>query len=166
MTRKYHIADARMSLASALLKRVFIHKTLGVPWSAITFSRKRDAKHGKPCYISSSSQQQVEFNVSHQAGLVALVGAVGSNIDLGVDIVCVNERNDYRVIDDEGFDGWIDMYAELFSAQELFDMKYTAPLFTLPDNTLITPDMLGRQDRVCSRNQQLKATVLSPQRQS
>lgn len=163
ITRKYHIADARMSLASALLKRLFIHNTLGIPWKEITFSRKRDPKHGKPCYIapSSPSTHQVEFNISHQAGLVALVGAKivgeeGLDVELGVDIVCVNERNDYRVIDEEGFDGWVDMYAEIFSHEELFEMKYTATPFTLPSGETVTAEMLGRQDRVCSRHQTLK----------
>lgn len=162
ITRKVHIADARMSLASALLKRLFIHKTLHVPWFTITFSRKRDPKHGKPCYISSTSgASEVEFNISHQAGLVALVGSKVSDLDveLGVDIVCVNERNDYKTIDEEGFDGWVDMYAEVFSHEELFDMKYSAPTFKLPSGETVTPDMLGRQDRVCNRNQELSVVL-------
>lgn len=150
-----------MSLASALLKRLFIHRTLNVPWSEITFARKRDAKHGKPCYIAANPVHAVEFNISHQAGLVALVGAKVADLDveLGVDIVCVNERNDYRVIDEQGLDGWVDMYSEIFSDEELFDIKYVAPSFSLPDGTLITPEMLGRQDRCCTRHQTLKVKL-------
>ena len=92
----------------------------------------------------------MEFNVSHQAGLVALVGCKTSEleVELGVDIVCVNERNDYRVIDEEGFNGWVDIYSEIFSQEESFDMKYNADAFHLLDGTLITPDLLGRTTAV------------------
>jgi hypothetical protein len=38
--RKYHAADARMSLASALLKRVYVAKATGIPWAEIRFSRR------------------------------------------------------------------------------------------------------------------------------
>lgn len=169
MTRKYHVADARMSLASALLKRVFVHNTLGIPWKDITFGRKRDPKHGKPCALLAApllGPAPVEFNVSHQAGLVALVGCATADLDveLGVDIVCVNERNDYRVIDDEGLDGWVDMYAELFSGEEIFDMKYNADAFPLLDGTLVTPEMLGRHDRCCARGQEFSITLPSGER--
>lgn len=168
--RKYHIADARMSLGSALLKRVFIHKALGIPWSDIRFSRKRDPKHGKPCALAASpftsqsySPAPVEFNISHQAGLVALVGCKTDEIDveLGVDIVCVNERNDSRTIDEEGFDGWVDIYQEIFSQEEMFDMKYHADSIQLLDGTTVTPEMLGRHDRCVSKNQSLTITLPS-----
>lgn len=166
MTRKYHIADARMSLASALLKRLFVHKTLGIPWKDIRFSRKSDPKHGKPCALLPAPQHgpaPVEFNISHQAGLVALVGCHTDDLDveLGVDIVCVNERNDYRVIDEEGFDGWIDMYAEIFSLEESFDMKYNCDPFPLLDGIIVTPAMLGRHDRCCRRGQDFSVTLPS-----
>ncbi|KAF1937994.1 4'-phosphopantetheinyl transferase [Clathrospora elynae] len=166
VTRKYHIADARMSLASALLKRLFVHKTLGIPWNAITFGRKRDPKHGKPIALAvlpALGPAPVEFNISHQAGLVVLVGCHTADLDveLGVDIVCVNERNDYRVIDEEGFDGWVDIYSEIFSQEESFDIKYNADNFPLLDGTLITPAMLGRHDRCCARNQHLSITLPS-----
>ncbi|KAF2850368.1 4'-phosphopantetheinyl transferase [Plenodomus tracheiphilus IPT5] len=162
VTRKYHIADARMSLASALLKRLFIHHALGTPWKDIKFSRKRDPKHGKPCAIlPNGSPAPVEFNISHQAGLVALVGSKTDQheVELGVDIVCVNERNDLRTIDEEGFNGWIDIYSEIFSQEESFDMKYTGLSFPLLDGTIITPDLLGRHDRCCTRGQDLPVTL-------
>jgi 4'-phosphopantetheinyl transferase len=91
-----------MSLGSALLKRLFVHQTLDVPWKDIKFGRKRDPKHGKPCALLAPTTPHpsplpapIEFNVSHQAGLVALVGCKADILDaeLGVDIVCVNERN-------------------------------------------------------------------------
>ncbi|OAK93982.1 4'-phosphopantetheinyl transferase [Phaeosphaeriaceae sp. SRC1lsM3a] len=170
VSRKYHIADARMSLGSALLKRLFVHKTLGIPWKDITFGRKRDPKHGKPCALlpptapgSSPLPAPVEFNISHQAGLVALVGCKSEHLDaeLGVDIVCVNERNDYRIIDDEGFEGWVDVYSELFSPEESFDMKYNADAFPLLDGTMVSPSMLqaSRHDRCTRRHQTLRVTL-------
>jgi 4'-phosphopantetheinyl transferase len=162
-----------MSLGSALLKRLFVHKTLGIPWKDIKFGRKRDPKHGKPIALlppisphsSSPIPAPLEFNVSHQAGLVALVGCKSTDLDaeLGVDIVCVNERNDYRVIDEEGFDGWVDIYSEIFSHEESFDMKYNADSFPLLDGTLVTPTMLQplRHDRCTRRNQMLRVALPS-----
>lgn len=153
-----------MSLASALLKRLFVHKTLGIPWKDITFGRKRDPKHGKPCALLPPplhGPAPCEFNVSHQAGLVALVGCKIDELDaeLGVDIVCVNERNEGKMIDEEGFEAWVDMYAEIFSHEELFDIKYNAPSFPLLDGTRTTPAMLGRHDRCCSRGKELSITL-------
>lgn len=161
-----------MSLGSALLKRLFVHKSLGIAWEDITFGRKRDPKHGKPCALlppesshSGPIPAPLEFNISHQAGLVALVGCRTGDLDaeLGVDIVCVNERNDFRVIDEEGFDGWVDMYAELFSQEEIFDMKYNADAFPLLDGTMITPPQLQahRHDRCTRRNEHLTITLPS-----
>ncbi|KAF2681770.1 phosphopantetheinyl transferase [Lentithecium fluviatile CBS 122367] len=171
--RKYHIADAKMSLASALLKRLFIVKTLGIPWQDIRFGRKRDPKHGKPCaMLLDGTPAPVEFNVSHQAGLVAIVGCKTdkggekSEVELGVDIVCINERNDYRLIDQEGFDGWVDVYQEIYSEEESWDMKYNVDSFPLLDGTMVAQDMLGRHDRCCRRDQNLFATLPSGEKRS
>ena len=117
--------DAKNSLASALLKRAFIAKAFRVPWSSIKFSRKGDPVHGKPCYgFPNGSIPAVDFNISHQAEFVALIGTTKKGVDVGVDITCVNERNDYRHIDQDGFDGFVDIYDEVFSQQELWDIKY------------------------------------------
>ncbi|PGH13396.1 hypothetical protein AJ79_03675 [Helicocarpus griseus UAMH5409] len=91
----YHLSDRHMSLASYLLKYLFIHRTCRVPWSQIIISRT-PAPHKRPCYIPLQQQQQqqqqqklpgeketspipipnIEFNVSHQASLVALAGCI------------------------------------------------------------------------------------------
>lgn len=147
-----------MSLASGLLKRLYIFKTLGIEWSKIRYGRKGDPKHGKPCaLLLDGTIAPIEFNISHQAGLVALVGWNTDEVELGVDIVCVNERNDYRLIDQEGFDGWVDVYQEIFSQEESWDMKYNVDPFKLLDGTEITPEDIGRNDRCCARNQELNA---------
>ncbi|CAI6341135.1 unnamed protein product [Periconia digitata] len=167
--RKFRIADAKMSLASALLKRLFVAKTLGTPWKSIRFGRKRDPKHGKPCAeLPDGTRLPVEFNISHQAGLVALVGCITKDSassleepEVGVDIVCVNERNDYRLVDEEGFDGWVDVYQEIFNEEESWDMKYNVDPFKLLDGTIVDASMLGRHDRCCVRNKDLVATLPS-----
>jgi 4'-phosphopantetheinyl transferase len=85
--RKYQIADAKMSLASALVKRAYIVKCLhscgitNVSWSKINFIRAPDPVHGKPKWnppdraIPGMPWPHIDFNVSHQGGLVTLVGA-------------------------------------------------------------------------------------------
>ncbi|XTI83046.1 4'-phosphopantetheinyl transferase [Cenococcum geophilum] len=160
--RKYHIADAKMALGSALLKRLFVSKSLGLPWLDIRFGRKGDPKHGKPCcLLPDGSTAPIEFNVSHQAGLVALVGCQIADMELGADIVCVNERNDYRVIDQDGFDGWVDVYQEIFSAEESWDMKYNTDPFKLLDGTELSPADVGRNDRCCTRDKELTVVLKS-----
>ncbi|KAK5017066.1 phosphopantetheinyl transferase [Cryomyces antarcticus] len=160
--RKVYIQDARMSLGSALLKRAYISQTLGIPWRDIKLGRQGDPKHGKPCYVPpDGSPSPIDFNVSHQAGLVTLVGCdnrSGSRVYVGADIVCVNERDDYRTIDADGFDGWVDIYGEVFGEEERWDMKYNvAPdVVRLLDGTEVGGDELGRHDRVCRREQQCK----------
>ena len=145
VTRKYHVADARMALASALLKRLFVHTALGLAWRDIAFERRRDAVHGKPSAVLPSGEPApVEFNLSHQAGLVALVGCTTADGDpevevaLGVDVVCVNERGgDMPSIRRQGFPAWLDTYADVFGAQELSDMA-------LPGGDALLPAQLRR----------------------
>lgn len=153
-----------MSLASALLKRLFVSKTLGIPWFDVRYGRRRDQTHGKPCaLLPDGSHAPIEFNVSHQNGLVALVGCNDPEAELGVDIVCTNERTEYnyKLIDREGFDGWVDIYEEIFSEEEMWDMKYNLDPFPLLDGTEVTAEMLGRYDRVCKRGQLVFATLPS-----
>jgi 4'-phosphopantetheinyl transferase len=142
-----------MSLASALLKRLFVSKSLGIPWNEVRYGRKRDPVHGKPCaLLADGSQAPVEFNVSHQNGLVALVGS--SSIDAE------------RGVDREGLDGWVDIYEDIFSDEEAWDMKFNVDPFPLLDGTEVTAEMLGRHDRVCKRNQTLCATLPSGEKRS
>ncbi|EKG13433.1 4'-phosphopantetheinyl transferase [Macrophomina phaseolina MS6] len=164
--RKHFIQDARLSLGSALLKRAFVSRATGTPWHAVRFGRAGDPVHGKPCCVDERGVPVpgVTFNISHQAGLVALVGSTLPGAELGVDVVCVNERNDYRVIDRDGFEGWVDMYDEIFSAEECWDMKYSLGdgAVQLLDGTFLTPAELGRADRCCRRDQTLTAARRRP----
>ncbi|KAF2087104.1 hypothetical protein K490DRAFT_65969 [Saccharata proteae CBS 121410] len=163
VTRKHFARDARMSLASALLKRFYIVRTISVPWSRIHFSRLRDPIHGKPCLLSPTTNLPVatpSFNVTHQAGLVALIGSSRETTDVGIDIVCVNERNDTLAIDRDGFGAWVDVYEDFFSEAELFDIKYSIPEpgITLLDGTQLSSADLGRHDR-CVRRDQLLTVI-------
>lgn len=103
---KYNVADARMSLASALLKRAYISKVTSLPLASIQIST-RGSIFGKPYFLPPAHLQgdqlpYIDFNVSHQAGLVILVGiAVRGRSDMtmrveevliGCDVVAPRER--------------------------------------------------------------------------
>ncbi|KAF2456937.1 hypothetical protein BDY21DRAFT_271884, partial [Lineolata rhizophorae] len=154
VVRKHNARDARMSLGSALLKRLFATRALGIPWDAVRLGRRGDARHGKPCVrLADGRDAAADFNVTHQAGIVALVGCAAADVEVGVDVVCVNERNDYRVIDRDGFDGWVDLYEDFFSDEERWDMKYNVDRVTLLDGRTLSGEQLGRADRCCVRDQ-------------
>lgn len=133
--RKFHfLKDAKLSVASSLLKRFFVNTAADVRWQDITFYRTGDAKHGKPSYrLPGDTEPYLDFNVSHQAGVV-VGGCTTSGALLGVDIVCTNERNHAKMIDLEGFEAWIDMHADVFSAEDVAQMK-----------TGKAPDMAGNE---------------------
>ncbi|KAI5252580.1 putative phosphopantetheinyl transferase [Aureobasidium subglaciale] len=170
--RKMFIADARMSLASALLKRLFISRALDIPWQDVKIARKGDPKHGKPCAVlPTGSFADIDFNISHQAGLVSLVGwkpptGQSHSALVGADIVCVNERDDYRTIDAEGFDAWIDIYEDIFSEAERWDMKYNVDYVTLLDGRIVKGRDLGRLDRGIQRNKDLAITLNTGEKRS
>lgn len=123
------VRDAKMALGSHLLKHYVISKLHGVPWRETTITR--DAKT-KPVYVDpATGRQPVSFNVSHQAGLVALVAVAGYHpeggaVDVGVDVVCVSERRDrdHRMVADEGWPAYVDMHADVFAPGEAEYLKY------------------------------------------
>ncbi|KAJ5040592.1 uncharacterized protein L3040_006244 [Drepanopeziza brunnea f. sp. 'multigermtubi'] len=120
----YHLKDAKMSLVSHLLKRLII-TTLDIPWPRSIVSR--DSK-GKPCFIPEDCGSHVvlDFNVSHQAGLVSLIAIIGlQGAQVGTDIVCANERlqQDTTHISKHGFEDWVDMHADVLADSEVRFMK-------------------------------------------
>ncbi|KAI1114755.1 phosphopantetheinyl transferase [Nemania sp. NC0429] len=124
----YFVADAKMALASHLLKHWVVSKYCGVPWGETRLSAD---KNKKPIFEDAAGRQPVVFNVSHQAGLVALVAAHGydgddsSKVDIGVDVVCVNERQrrDHQMIRAEGWAKFVDMHADVFGHSEAAYLK-------------------------------------------
>ncbi|KAF9893380.1 hypothetical protein FE257_011812 [Aspergillus nanangensis] len=145
--RFFHLKDRHMSLASNLLKYLFIHRTCHIPWSDIKISRTA-APHHRPCFIPSANTPTPEFNVSHQASLVALAGtsspppppttttpspSLPSPLNpssphlpqVGIDITCVNERRNPKTPPPtiQSLADFVDIFAEVFSARELATIK-------------------------------------------
>lgn len=130
MLKYFFVRDAKMALASHFLKHYVLSKTLGLPWSATHLTR--DA-HGKPVHTSPDGSRPVEFNVSHQNGVVALAAVAGWDgpgpVDVGVDVVCVGERadRDHKMIAAEGWARFVDMHADVFGRSETADLKAVSP---------------------------------------
>ncbi|KAI9716376.1 MAG: hypothetical protein M1828_000365 [Chrysothrix sp. TS-e1954] len=117
----YFLKDAKLSVGASLLKRLFIVlNTAASSWSDVVFARRGDSRHGKPCYAATNTDHvKLDFNVSHQAGLVALAGCLDPGDEIGVDIVCVDERDNSRMIQREGFEAFVNMHREVFSDADL-----------------------------------------------
>jgi 4'-phosphopantetheinyl transferase len=112
-----------MSLVSQLLKHWVASQVCGVPWENTSISK--DA-NGKPIYVSPDGGRNISFNVSHQAGLVPLVATSNTDLDVGVDVVCVNERQDADMehIRRNGLFSFIDMHADVFHPEEIGFLKH------------------------------------------
>ncbi|OAX77444.1 hypothetical protein ACJ72_08257 [Emergomyces africanus] len=163
----YHLSDRHMSLASYLLKYLFIHRTCRVPWNQIVISRT-PAPHKRPCYIPQHQPEtplrlpgnenqtpisNIEFNVSHQASLIALAGCISgpalpraedissaqpratpgaannshsSPVQIGIDITCTDDptrRNRSPPKTEAELHSFVDIFSEVFSQNELDAMK-------------------------------------------
>lgn len=139
----YHLKDRHMSLASYLLKYLFIHRSCRVPWNEIRLSRT-PPPHSRPCFIplpksgegNCEKTVNVEFNVSHQASLVVLAGTTflpssSGDVDvpqIGIDITCVDEegrrgRKHANLATVPAFENFVDVFAEVFSPREVQTMK-------------------------------------------
>ncbi|KAF2663097.1 hypothetical protein BT63DRAFT_430657 [Microthyrium microscopicum] len=164
---KYRFPDACMSLGSALLKRAFLAKATGLPWSSIAFSRRLDPRLGKPCWASppgappNDEWPHIDFNVSHQKGLVVLVGAVGRGApvpDVSVDLTSPNERNDMASIAGSDVPTFLAVFSDVFSEQELFALAWSLPpqgSVRLLDGEEVSNVILGRLDRTVKCGQAL-----------
>ncbi|KAL1991275.1 hypothetical protein VTN49DRAFT_5779 [Thermomyces lanuginosus] len=140
-------ADRHMSLASNLLKYLFVHRKCRLPWREVTISRTPDP-HRRPCFIApDGSLPSVEFNVSHQASLVAFAGCIIPRREqphnavipappvlsnptipqVGIDVTCANEPSrggaDRRPKTLDALAEFVDVFAEVFSQRELTTMK-------------------------------------------
>lgn len=145
-----------MALVSHLLKHWAVATTCGVPWSQTGLGRD---ERGKPIFTtrtgSSSStataRQPVFFNVSHQAGLVALIAATKSSttgdvddnwrVDVGTDIVCTSERRerDHKMIRENGWSEFVNMHAEVFGRAETEHLKHGDLLRTSSSSSSSSP---------------------------
>ncbi|KAG5983378.1 hypothetical protein E4U54_006247 [Claviceps lovelessii] len=124
---KYHfVKDAKMALASALLKRHAITSSCAgrIPWSRALFTRD---EHTKPVFRLPDGSEPLIFNVSHQAGLVCLLGvyAPPGDVSVGVDIACPSERRerDHALVAEDGWAKFVEMHDSVFSAAEAARLK-------------------------------------------
>jgi 4'-phosphopantetheinyl transferase len=126
-----------MVLGSHLLKHYLIAKFCGTSWWQIKLSTDQ---YKKPIYRDpATGKLPIAFNVSHQAGLVALIAVHGYNqatsgeVEVGVDVVCTSERreHDFKSIQKEGWTGFVDVYADVFARSEANYLKYQI-LSTVP----------------------------------
>jgi len=142
-----------MSLASHLMKHLAVVKLCGFPWSKSVINRD---EHGKPCFRPLSADgKMVDFNVSHQAGIVTLIGCSNFEVEVGTDVVCVNERNDYSMIERDGLFAWIDLHADVFAPSEVQHLKFDTTNLTLPEH----PNLAGYARDAIARCQWRHKTV-------
>lgn len=129
--RFYFPKDAKLSLASNLLKRRAITHACHIAWSDASISEDHNRK---PCYKPQSpNTSKMEFNVSHHGTLVALVGCNGETRKLGIDIVQLNWEKDYSAVLKEGFSAWVKVYEMVFSDREVADIiSYSLPTLSDP----------------------------------
>ncbi|KAI1263746.1 phosphopantetheinyl transferase [Xylariaceae sp. FL1019] len=123
VARYYFVSDAKMALASHLLKHWVVSKYAQVPWRLTTLTRDSNKK---PIFVDGNGKQPVVFNVSHQAGLVTLVAVANyEGAQIGTDIVCTSERTkrDWQVIQHEGWPKFVDMHADVFGRTEAAYLK-------------------------------------------
>ncbi|KAJ5663503.1 4'-phosphopantetheinyl transferase A [Penicillium longicatenatum] len=138
--RYYHAADKRMSLASHLLKYLYIHHACGIPWKEIILMRT-EMPENRP-YYKSASDTQVEFNVTHQAGLTVLAGTIVPKSEqmqrhsiggalphqprLGIDVTCVNENRRRVIKTMPEYLDHVSIFVDVFSDRELEIMRNPA----------------------------------------
>ncbi len=149
--RKFHRpADRLMSLASALLKYVFIHRYAKIPWNEVQIS-KTPKPHRRPFWQPPpgwTGEGGLEFNVTHQNGLIAMIGcqtptaqsqdysppllqqnslsssvplpeATAEQVRLGVDLACTKEEG--RTPKDVTSQASLDEWVDIFG--EMFSSR-------------------------------------------
>ncbi|KAH6697506.1 phosphopantetheinyl transferase [Plectosphaerella plurivora] len=125
--RYYHVRDAKLSLASHLLKRLAIARYCRVPWREA--APVRDSAHSKPVWRDPAGREPLCFNVSHQAGIVALFAVADypgpGRVDVGVDVVCPPERRDRDVamLASDGWERFVDIHSDVFGPREVEYLK-------------------------------------------
>jgi 4'-phosphopantetheinyl transferase len=123
-----------MSLASQLLKHLCIANVQDIPWTQTIISRLPNHKpYYKPLTASSKPLIPMDFNVSHQAGLVSLICCAGIPAEVGTDVVCVNEKPESKTLGERGFFDWVDIHADVFHPSEVTYLKLSADNLNLPE---------------------------------
>ncbi|KAL8944503.1 MAG: hypothetical protein Q9216_000413 [Gyalolechia sp. 2 TL-2023] len=154
--RFYHIRDAKLSLASQLLKHYAIVQTCSVPWPETTVSR--DERH-KPCYVPKhEADKQIEFNVSHHGTLVILAGSADNKFQIGVDVVQVDPCKDIPKVRREGWQSWVNTYEAVFSNQEVQDIVTWEPSEALDEDDMYKAKLRHFYAHWCLKEAYVKMT--------
>ncbi|KAH8169923.1 4'-phosphopantetheinyl transferase superfamily protein [Sarocladium implicatum] len=139
--RFVRVRDAKMALASRLIKRYAIARFCNVPWNEAVSTRDANTK---PIFRKPDGSEPLFFNVTHQDGLVILFGVYQppQGVAIGVDIVSPSERRDrdHEVLAKDGWLSFVDMHAEVFSPHEVKALK----ALTFDRNTAAGKDKLLR----------------------
>ena len=154
--RFYHIRDAKLSLASQLLKRCAVFRICSVPWPEIVISKD---EHHKPCYVPvNESDAQIQFNVSHHGSLVALAGCANKDIQIGVDVVQVDAQKDIVKVRQEGWPSWVRTYEAVFSSREVEDIVSWEPSELLSQDDIIKAKLRHFYAHWCLKEAYVKMT--------
>ena len=91
-----------------------------IPWTDVEIG---EDSNQKPFHLPRSphARPEVKFNVSHQAGLVAIIASRSNEV--GIDIVCVGERGDEEDVQAVGFEQWLTTYEDAFSSRDIEAMN-------------------------------------------
>ena len=155
--RFFRPSDARLSLASCLLKHRAITDTCEVAWSE---SFVGEDNNKKPCYKSPEANgRTLEFNVSHHGTLVALVGCQGNTVRLGVDVVQINWERDYKKVLKDGFEAWANIYEMVFSEREVKEIAGYKPPGQLNPQQKIEAKLRHFYAHWCLKEAYVKMTV-------
>ena len=109
----YFPRDASLSLGSFLLKHLAVVRGTGVYWEESVISVDPAVNNGKPFYQPGG----VQFNVSHHGSLVVLVGAVSDVVNVGIDVVKLEDES--VVARAGGWNEWIASFRDVFSHDEM-----------------------------------------------
>ena len=121
---KFHFPrDAALSLASCLLKHFAITVICNIPWRDSAVSQEKTVLNGKPYYAAGG----IEFNVSHHGEAAVLVATQQQDMRVGIDLSMVDPARDGRTIARSGFEGWVRIFAEVFSEREVQNILRSNP---------------------------------------
>ncbi|KAL8840465.1 MAG: hypothetical protein Q9170_001341 [Blastenia crenularia] len=154
--RFYHIRDAKLSLASQLLKHCAIARTCSVPWAETIISKDQNLK---PCYVpANEAENQIEFNISHHGSIVALVGCTGKDLQVGVDVVQIDSSKDIPKVRQEGWSSWVSTYEVVFSNKEVQDIISWEPSEPLDGDSLLKAKLRHFYAHWCLKEAYVKMT--------
>ena len=158
---RFHFAkDAKLALGSVLLKRRAIVNLCHVPWEEAIVAE--DANR-KPCFkLEDSSDNALEFNISHHGSLVPLVACKEPSVKLGVDVVSIDWERSFTAVLKGGFAAWAHVYDAVFSDREVQDIIDFVPEGDIDDRARIMAKIRHFYAHWCCKEALVKMTVSRP----